>query len=663
MSSGSGGLLVAQVLLDSSLPQLDHVFDYEVPSQFVPQIRVGHRVKVPLRSQTRQSYGWVIALTDSSAFTGKLQTLSEIVSPYALLTPDVWHTARAAADRAAGSASDILRLAIPQRMVRAEKSHVVQREITQATDYARVAETFAVEHSETIARMLLDSQRMAVSSPFGVARLSTGEWVSAWAQELAYVALSVFSRGNSVIIVVPDYRDIDQLNDVLAAAGHTETVRLDSRQSGSARYASFLKALDPVPRIIIGNRSTAYAPAHNLGAMLVWDDGDPLFAEPLSPYVNARDACLIRSSQQNIGLAFFAHSRSIEVQRLVQIGYCTEVHSPVTRARVVASEQVVNTELFSSRVPEFAAKVIREGVQSGPVLVQVAAPGYSPAAACAQCGEKAMCAHCFGPLRLKEQRVAVCRWCGQHTTAWQCQHCESHQMSARGVGSQRTVEQFRAQFDGVPIVLSDGNNPHSFVDSRPSIVVATRGAEPIAAGGYRAVVLLDAARLLSIESLSVGEDCLRWWQNAISFAAPDATCVIAEASGPVVNAFVNGRINDWLREELLQRKQLRFVPMVRAASVSGAADVVSDALAAVQALPGVDVLGPVPEAQHNGTDDTVRAIVRFDYASGAEVAATLRAKVVADAAGSSSKTHGRAMGRPRAAALKLKFDDRHVFDE
>src|SRR3546814_18694850 len=43
------------------------------------------------------------------------------------------------------------------------------------------------------------------------------------------------------------------------------------------------------------------------------------------------------------------------------------------------------------------------------------------------------------------------------------------------------------------------------VDSRPALVVATRGAEPFAPGGYTAVVLLDGERMLLSEALHIGQ--------------------------------------------------------------------------------------------------------------------------------------------------------------
>ena len=200
------------------------------------------------------------------------------------------------------------------------------------------------------------------------------------------------------------------------------------------------------------------------------------------------------------------------------------------------------------------------------------------------------------------------------------------------------------------------------------IVVATRGAEPLAAGGYRAVILLDAERLLGLEHLRAGEDCLRWWENAAALAAPDGMCLMASGGGPVVQAFVTGRIDEWLHSELRDRQALRYPPAVRVASVTGGPAEVDRALAALHApdrLAGVEVLGPTPvdpkDPAARGAK-LVRAIVRFEYARGTDVAKRLRGALVADAAGASSRQKGRAPGRARPEALRLRFDDRGVFD-
>lgn len=687
LAEAPGTRRVAQVLLDSALPQLDHLFDYGIPEELADSIVVGQRVRVPFRSSSRNTFGWVIGFAEASEFKGQLSPITDLVGSVPLLTPEVWRLARAVADRAGGSAGDILRLAIPGRQVRVEKKHIAAGAAAlEAGATTKSLESFNEEVvapvavalgdgvstepegtvEDQIATQLCAGARLAMTLSHGPERLSTGEWVGGWALRLARQAVAVFEQGRSVIIIAPDYRDQDQILDALSAIGHDDTVRVDSRQSNGERYASFLRALDKEPRIIAGNRSAVYAPAHMLGAVIVWDDGDPLLSEPLAPYVHARDAALVRAEQSGAGLFFAAHARSTDVQRLVELGYVDAQVNPPRRTRVIHADSALAPDAFAGRVPEFVAREIRRALRTGPVLVQVATAGYAPVAVCADCNDLARCGACNGPFGFRAAGRAACRWCGEPPTGWECPTCEGRQLQERGMGSGRTVEQFEQQFKGFRVLLSDGEHPRESVDARPALVVATRGAEPLAAGGYRAVVLLDAERLLGLPHLRAGEDCLRWWENAAALAHPDGVCIMASGGGDVVQAFVSGRTEEWLRQELRDRQQLRYPPAVRVVSVSGGRAEIDRALSTLEknpAVTGFDVLGPTALPPEPGLPQLSRAIVRFEYSRGAEIAKRLRGALVADAAGGSSKARTKsAPGRARPEALRLRFDDRGVFD-
>ena len=115
---------VARVLIDSPLPQLDRLFDYAVPSALREDVRPGVRVKVPLRSAGRVVEAWVIERAEVEPGGRPLSEVAAVVSLVPILPDGLYRLARRVADRAAGSASDILRLAVPKRMVRAEKAWV-----------------------------------------------------------------------------------------------------------------------------------------------------------------------------------------------------------------------------------------------------------------------------------------------------------------------------------------------------------------------------------------------------------------------------------------------------------------------------------------------------------------------------------------------------------
>ena len=112
-------------------------------------------------------------------------------------------------------------------------------------------------------------------------------------------------RGRSAIIVVPDYRDQEQLEaafDGVVARGRARALRRAS--ADPERYRGFLRTLGEAPCIVIGNRSAVYAPVHDLGLLAIWDDGDPLLEEPLAPYVHPRDAALVRQELDGGALLF-----------------------------------------------------------------------------------------------------------------------------------------------------------------------------------------------------------------------------------------------------------------------------------------------------------------------------------------------------------------------
>src|SRR4029079_15262126 len=54
----------------------------------------------------------------------------------------------------------------------------------------------------------------------------------------------------------------------------------------------------------------------------------------------------------------------------------------------------------------------------------------------------------------------------------------------------------------------------------PALVVSTPGAEPLAEGGYGAVLLLDSWALLSRADLRAGEEAVRRWVGAATLARP-----------------------------------------------------------------------------------------------------------------------------------------------
>jgi len=647
------------VLIDSPLPQLDRLFDYGIPASMVEVAKPGVRVRVPLRSAGRIADGYIVELAPPGDYTGVLSELESVVSAVPVLTPEIWTLARRASERAAGNASDVVRLAVPKRAVRVERAYLARGDDAQLPPV--IPKPITGYTAGLIEHAIDTGGRLAIDAIPLVAEAGVGSWVGHWAITMAAAAAHTVASGASAILVVPDYRDQEQLEAALAAVVPAErVVRMDARQPNPERYRSFLRCLGDDALVIVGNRSAVYAPAANLGLIALWDDGDPLHSEQLSPYVHARDAALLRQEQQQTALLFFGHSRSTEVERLVELGYLQAASmDPVVLPKVIPTAQLQSTDRLAAqaRIPTAAWREAKAALESGPVLVQVSRPGYAPRLACADCRQSARCQKCEGPLAQKSATATpACGWCGALAVNWTCSNCEGIKLRLVGAGAGRTAEELGRAFPGVRVIVADGERPILEVSDEPALVIATRGAEPIAAGGYRAVLLLDGESMVARESLRVGEDCLRWWSNAAALAARRAPIVLVGVGGALASTLATWRQADYARAELADRRSLRFPPAVRVATLTGAIGAVSDAIDAV-GVDHLDILGPVDTGE-----GTVRTIVRFDYGLGHEIAEGLRAEVVRNATKRRRPIPGKSYAAP-PPSLKVRFDDVEPFLE
>lgn len=639
---------IARVLLDSPLPQLDRLFDYAVPEE-IADAAPGVRVRVPLRTAGRVVDGYIVELDVESDADRALSELESVVSTVPVLPERLYALARKVADRAAGSASDILRLVIPKRQVRVEKAWTADSPPAAPTDAARERTDGLVSMYDGLADVLDTGGRAAVEA---IPVAHGGE--QGWAALLAAAATRMLSAGRTSILVVPDHRDLDRLLSALAPVLPPQSiVRYDSRQTNPDRYRAFLRTLEQAPCVVVGNRSAVYAPVH-AGLVAVWDDGDTLLGEPLAPYVHARDAALLRQEQEGSALLLAGHTRTTDVERLVAHGWLRDVRA-VRRVlpRVVLSTPQEMEQPAAQRMPSSAFLATRAAAADGPVLVQVSRPGFAPSLVCAQCRAPARCAHCGGPLGATHRgAVPVCGWCGRGARAWACPHCSSTQLRLASSGSERTADELGKAFPGIRVIVADSGHPVERVADKPALVVATRGAEPLADGGYRAVVLLDGPRMLQAPDLRIGEACLRWWSNAAALAAPGAPVHLVGVDGQVARALATWSQPAYARAQLAERAPLHMPPAARVALVEGSSAAVGRALASLGelALPSDAVLGPVPL----DTDDVpprVRALVRFDYGAGARVSSALRAAVVAEAMGAR-----RGKGRSSRSTLSVRLD-------
>lgn len=601
-------LPVARVLVDRGLAHLDREFEYAVPATMTADAVPGTRVRVRFGGQDVD--GFLVARAEVATHDGPLVALRRVVSPEVVLGADVLALARSIARRYAGTVADVLRLAVPPRHARTEKEAWPQVAAPEP------AAPPGVDLWEGYLGGAAFLRRVAAGeAPPAVWDALPGPGEALWSDAVAQAVGHARAGGRGALVVVPSAGEVVEMTAALDRAGVPAWtpgqvggwVRLTADDGPAVRYRSFLALARGQADVVVGTRAAAFAPLHRPGLLVCWDDAHHLHAEPRSPYPHTREVLAERARLEGAALLVGGYLRSTATTRWISDGLARPVQAPraQVRARTPRVTALTSVELASegagaaARLPGRAWRAARDALAHGPVLVQVPRAGYLPSTACARCRGPARCPACAGPLAVPAAGSAPqCRWCGRLAGDWRCPECSFDRLRSVRVGSDRTAEELGRAFPGVPVRVS-GASAHqgviTDVPDRPALVVATPGAEPRAAGGYVAALLLDAAVVTGRTALDVGEQALRTWMSAAALVRPapqGVVMLVGDGAPTPTQALVRWDSVTFAERELAERVELRLPPAVCLVSLTGPRAAVSALLGRADLPDEVEVLGP-----------------------------------------------------------------------
>ncbi len=521
----------AKLWVDSGVLHLGSPFDYAVPLKISDEVQVGVRVQVPFNG--REVEALVLERLDSTHVTGVIKEITKVLSPHPVATVASLELFAAVSRHWACNPFDIVRSAIPSRVVNVDKSFLVQQQPT------------------VLNSVNIDSDRFIAFEP-----------VSDPADQCVDLILQKAQVG-SVLVIAPDESDVDAICESLQKST-VKYIRLDSSLSRSKRYSNFLKTIRSPKCIVVGARSAVFAPILNLKCVIMYKESSFDHFEKRSPGWNVRDVLSLRSGLEDFQRIFMGYVPSLDISLLIekaQLKYIFHTHQ-------------LNAKAFSSSdgalLPDRIFKEIRKGLKLGPVLFIVPRKGYGNAILCANCKNVAVCA-CGARLAVTSKNAdPICLLC--HTTYpdWACSWCRSRKQYMGSRGIDRAGEEISRAFPGLPLILSFGEVIKTSVENRPALVLATPGSAPKVRGGYGAVVILEGWKFFAHSDLRSQERARElFFETAAMASANGALLLSIDESHPIVSSLVRWNPGAMIRRELKERLEIPLPPYVSSVTISG----------------------------------------------------------------------------------------------
>jgi primosomal protein N' (replication factor Y) (superfamily II helicase) len=530
---------IAQVVLDAAPLHLAGPLDYLIPEAV--ECGVGHRVEVTLRG--RRSKGLVVGVTDRTEVPlEKLRPVARVLGDFPWVRSDELDVLRWAAERFAAPLGDVVRVALPARVIDVER--IAAREgWFPATATVALGEPSAASAAltRTAATALRPDGPPAAWQAYGdagarlVRSCSDGAGSFLWrplpgedvATRLIELARRCLDGGRDVLMVVPD--PASPTADALLASLDEPAVDVRGGPTARAAYRAWLRCRSGIVRVAVGERAAAFLPLERLGLAIVLDEASPMHKERRSPRHHVREVVLERARLAGgVGLAIGTVPSAI-AHGLVSEGRVTAVQAD--RALEVSWRPQVQLETGElearARISRAGLAVLRSALARGGYGVVLAARrGEGRSLVCTRCGDPVRCTSCSASVARRADGGWWCHACGVASErAPVCARCGPVALAPLAAGAERLAQELARTLDGDVAVL-EGYAAEP--PPPPAVLVMTRGSvldrAPTGAP-VLGVVLPDLDGALRRPVLDAAEDALR-----LAFVVAGWTVVRRETS-------------------------------------------------------------------------------------------------------------------------------------
>ncbi len=272
-------------------------------------------------------------------------------------------------------------------------------------------------------------------------------------------------RGKSAILLVPEIALTPQLLSLFAAHFDDKVAVLHSSLRITERYDAWKRIRSGDATVILGTRSAVFAPAQNLGLLIVDEEQEHTYKSENSPRYHAREVAIYRGAQVNALVVLGSATPSVETMYRAKTGiFSLFTLSRRYNQRALPPVEIVDMkcelkEGNATAISEPLYNALRENERDGrQTILFLNRRGTSRMVACVDCGHVPMCPACTVNLTYHHANGRLmCHYCGHsEPLPARCPECGGH-LKQIGFGTQKVQEQLQSLLPQQEVLRMDAD--------------------------------------------------------------------------------------------------------------------------------------------------------------------------------------------------------------
>lgn len=270
-------------------------------------------------------------------------------------------------------------------------------------------------------------------------------------------------RGKTAILLVPEIALTPQMLRTFSSHFGDDIAVLHSSLSAGERLDEWRRIKNGEAGVVIGTRSAIFAPAEDLGIIIIDEEQEDSYKSENAPRYHARDVAKFRCAQDNALLLLGSATPDVESRwRAEQGSYAYFTLSRRFNEQSMPSVEIVdmkrelrrgNGSSISERLRSEISENLERGEQS---ILFLNRRGANKLITCVDCGFTYSCPNCSVSLTYHSfSRRLMCHHCGY--TQRLDEHCPECGGTLKyvGTGTQKLEEELHGLFPDTPVLRMD----------------------------------------------------------------------------------------------------------------------------------------------------------------------------------------------------------------